>query len=117
MLCFSARVFISFFFPFLIGFQPPSKPSLSCEIVGCDGVGEGSPCQVNEAVASIREVKRKDCFVLFLCFCSFFSLVYIQADQTVMVAYPLAVDWNEVVTDGVTWPAMEGESIHEVNWP
>ena len=65
--------FISFF-PSCDELRPPSKPSLSCKAIGHDGVGEGSPCKVDEAVAATREVK-----MVFLCFYKIFSPVHIQA--------------------------------------
>ena len=34
-----------------------------------------------------------------------------------MVELPLAINQDEVVIGGATWPIVEGESTHDVTWP
>ena len=64
---------LSLSFPLVMGFRPPSKPSLSCEAVGHDGAGEGNPCKVDEATTSSREVKTEDRLYSFFVFARIFS--------------------------------------------
>ena len=67
VLSFFARVLVCLFHsPLMAGFRPPSKSSLSCEVVGCDGASEGNPYRVDEVVTSSREVKMEDCLYYFM---------------------------------------------------
>ena len=83
-----------------MGFRPPSKPSLFCEAVRHDGVGEGILCKVDEVATSSKKVKMKDHLYSFSVFVRFFCPICIQANQVIMVTFPSTDNRNEVVTGG-----------------
>ena len=51
-----------------MGFEPPFKPSLSCEAMGRDSAGEEIPCKVDETATSSRDVKMEDHLYSFFVF-------------------------------------------------
>ena len=73
---------MSLFFPLVIGFRPPFKPSLSCKAIGHDGASEESPYKVDEVAASSREIKIEDRLYSFSVFAEFFPSMHLSGSSS-----------------------------------